>query len=168
MKIIVAYTQKDRVMGKDNRLPWHYPEDLRRFKQITLKQIVVMGRKTYESLPIRPLPSRVNVVLTRRFHQLGLGNIQFHRLEQLQDYCQQHADREIFLIGGADLFWQCLQANLVTDVYATEIHAAYAGDCYFPPLEGAWQEVSRECRPEFDFVHYRQTSRCDAATSESL
>ncbi|MDQ3742188.1 MAG: dihydrofolate reductase [Actinomycetota bacterium] len=138
--IVVAHS-RNRVIGRDGGLPWHLPTDLKRFKELTTGATVVMGRKTYESIPerFRPLPGRRNVVVSRS----GL------RLEEaLTDAC--------FVIGGGEVYAQALPH--ADRVYATEIDADVDGDAFFPELAG-FREVERSEPVEenghvFRFVTY--------------
>lgn len=127
---IVAYT-KNRVIGRDNEMPWHLPADLAHFKKTTYGKPVIMGRKTFLSIG-RPLPGRENIVITRDpdFHAEGITI--WHDLDRLADYAE--SDEEVFLIGGGELFQQTLP--LIERIYATEIDAHIEGDVYYPVLPG--------------------------------
>lgn len=154
--ILVAY-DRNRAIGHQNRLPWHLPADLKRFKALTMGHPIVMGRKTYESIG-RPLPGRTNVVVTRELGYLAEGSIVVDSLERALNVARD--DNEIFIIGGAQIFVQMLPFS--DRLYATEIHAAFEADTYFPAFESdAWVETSREHHPAdtanphpFDFVIY--------------
>jgi dihydrofolate reductase len=125
LSLIVAMT-RDRVIGRNNQLPWHLSEDLKRFKQITMGHPIVMGRKTYESIG-KPLPGRDNVVLTRdpQYHADGIFVV--HSLEEAM---ARHPDSEQFIIGGADIFR--LAYPQIQKVYLTFIEQPFPGDTYFP------------------------------------
>lgn len=139
LSIIVAYAN-DRVIGIDNTLPWHLPEDLKRFKALTMGHHIIMGRKTFDSLG-RLLPGRTTVIVSRN-HRLKVdGAIVVHSLEAAIQACGN--DTQAFLIGGADLY----QAGLkfADRLYVTEIQASYEGDAFFPEIDNAiWDVVSRE------------------------
>jgi dihydrofolate reductase len=133
---------KNRVIGVDNRLPWHLPADLKKFKQVTLGHAVIMGRKTYESIG-KPLPGRTNVIVTRqKEYKAPESCIVVHSLEDAIKACS--SDSEPFLIGGADLIVQGMR--FVERLYITEIDTAVPrGDVYFPKLEeGMWKLTARE------------------------
>jgi dihydrofolate reductase len=135
---IVAMDQ-NRVIGKDNRLPWHLPADLAYFKKVTMGHAIVMGRKTFESIG-RPLPGRENLIVTRnRSFQLE-GCKVLHSIEEVKQFAEKRND-EVFVIGGAELF----QATLpfADRLYITKIEASFPGDTFYPAFdESEWQLVS--------------------------
>jgi dihydrofolate reductase len=133
---------RNGVIGRDNRLPWHLPEDLAHFKRTTLGCPVIMGRKTWESLPprFRPLPGRLNIVVTRDPHWRGEGAHVAHSLQQARDLCPPGGDA--WVIGGAEVYAQALP--LARRVVVTEIDADFEGDAYAPALGADWHEVARE------------------------
>jgi dihydrofolate reductase len=137
--IVVAHSS-NRVIGRDGELPWHLPADLRRFRELTSGGTVVMGRKTFESLPeaYRPLPNRRNVVLSTDPGYRAEGAEVMPGLEEALAACGERC----FVIGGGATYEQALaHADLV---YATEVEAAVEGDALFPPLpEGEWRCVER-------------------------
>ena len=137
---VIAAIARNRVMGRDNQLPWHLPADLRRFKAVTMGKPILMGRRTYTSIG-RPLPGRTNVVLTRDPTFVAAGVVV---ASSLTDALARVADEgdEAFVIGGAALFAEALpQAQRL---YLTIIEADFDGDVYFPPLRGNWRLVSEE------------------------
>lgn len=160
VSILVAY-DRNRAIGHGNRLPWRLPEDLKRFKTLTMGHHIVMGRKTYESIG-KPLPGRTNVVITRELGYLAEGSIVVDSLERALEIARD--DSEIFIIGGAQIFVQMLP--FADRIYATEIDAAFDADTYFPEFDKAlWAETSRERRADnggnpypFDFVVYDRAS----------
>lgn len=132
LKIIVAMTQ-DRVIGKDNQMPWHIPEDLAHFKRETTGHSIIMGRKTYLSIG-RALPNRQNIVLSRDEAFAGKDLIVYHSLAEAIA-----AEPDAFIIGGAAIFEQALP--LVDELYITHIEADIEGDRKFPELDWSlWQE----------------------------
>jgi dihydrofolate reductase len=139
MVSIVVAQGSNRVIGRDGRLPWHLPADLRRFKAMTSGHAVVMGRKTFESLPdaVRPLPNRRNVVLSRDArYAAGPGVATAADLRAALELC----DGTCFVIGGGQVYEEALP--LAGRVYSTEVDAAPDGDVYFPPLPAArWRCV---------------------------
>lgn len=140
ISIIVAMS-KNRVIGHDGKLPWHLPSDLHHFKQLTMGHKVIMGRKTYESLPskFRPLPGRENIVLSRREKLLD-GKIRtFASLEYALDYSRD--DSEVFVIGGQSVFEQTLP--YVTRLYLTTVMIECEGDAYFPILKN-WKLLEKK------------------------
>jgi dihydrofolate reductase len=138
---LIAAVASNGVIGRHNTLPWRLPEDLRRFRQLTLHHRVIMGRKTWESLG-KPLPERENVVITRRRDYPATGCRVTHTLEEA---LQPESGQIVFCIGGAELYRLCLP--LAQTLYLTEIDRAYEGDAWFPAFDrAAWREASRETR----------------------
>lgn len=156
--ILIAAVARNGAIGKDNRLLWHLPEDMKRFKQLTLGHAVLMGRKTWESLPekFRPLPGRQNIVMTRDDAYRAEGAVVVHSLAEAIAAAGSTA---VFVIGGADIYGQLLaQADRLE---LTEVDDAPVGDVFFPTVDRAlWQELTRErhpataTAPAYDFVSY--------------
>ncbi|WP_028391468.1 dihydrofolate reductase [Bacillus cihuensis] len=130
----------NRLIGKDNTLPWYLPADLQYFKKVTMGHPILMGRKTYESIG-KPLPGRENIILTRNTDYQKEGVTVISNLKEAVAYADT-SDKEVFVIGGAEIFQQLL-ANCKR-LYITEIHHSFAGDTYFPELNmSKWQLISR-------------------------
>ena len=130
------------VIGKDNRLPWHLPEDMAHFKQLTQGCPVVMGRKTWDSLPprFRPLPGRTNIVVTRQPDWQSEGA---HRAGSLAEALAQcDVGQTVWVIGGAQIYAEALP--LADCVEVTEIAQDFDGDAYAPVLGAEWVETARE------------------------
>ncbi len=128
MKIaIVVAMAANRVIGRDNQLPWHLPADLKHFKQLTLGKPVVMGRKTYASIG-RPLPERTNIVVTRDRDYEAPGCVVVHSLDEALAAAGEAA--EVMVIGGAGIYRQVLPRT--DTLYLTEVHAEFEGDTLFP------------------------------------
>jgi dihydrofolate reductase len=132
---------RNGVIGKDNTLPWHLPEDLAHFKHTTLGQPVVMGRKTWESLPpkFRPLPGRTNIVVTRQTDWQAVGAVVAHSLEEAMQHCPDEA--HVWVIGGAEVYAQAMP--LASLAVVTEIDADFEGDAFAPTFDSRWQEITR-------------------------
>ena len=130
------------VIGKDGTMPWHLPEDLAHFKRTTLGCPVIMGRKTWESLParFRPLPGRTNVIVTRQRDWRADGTKVAHSLEDAISLCGDVADA--WIIGGAEIYAQALP--LAATAVVTEIEASYDGDAFAPQFGPEWKESARE------------------------
>ncbi|MGI9306865.1 MAG: dihydrofolate reductase, partial [Gammaproteobacteria bacterium] len=119
-----------KVIGKNSALPWHLPEDLRRFKQLTLNCPVIMGRKTYDSIG-KPLPGRFNIIITRNA-ALQIGGAQTARsLDDAVNIAKAENPPEIFIIGGAQIYEQAMP--IAARMYLTEINCEAEGDVFFPP-----------------------------------
>jgi dihydrofolate reductase len=145
------------VIGRDGTLPWHLPEDLAHFKRTTLGCPVIMGRKTWDSLPprFRPLPGRVNIVVTRDADWAAEGAVVAHSLEAARDLCPPGSDA--WVIGGAQIYAQALP--LASSVVVTEIAQDFEGDAFAPELGTEWHERQREAQVSatglpFAFVTY--------------
>ncbi|CAH0274705.1 Dihydrofolate reductase [Peribacillus sp. Bi96] len=138
ISLIVAMDQ-NRVIGKNNQLPWHLPADLQYFKKVTMGHPIVMGRKTFESIG-RVLPGRENVIVTRNQDFKAEGCVVLHDILQIKTYAD-NSDQEVFVIGGAEIFKEILP---VTDrLYITEIHETFEGDTFFPLInEKEWDKTS--------------------------
>jgi len=142
ISLIVAMAE-NRVIGEGNDLPWHLPADLKRFKALTIGHVIVMGRKTFESIG-RPLPRRHSVVITRNPEYRAPGVSVVHSLEQALD--QAAGEDEVFVIGGAAIFAQALPR--ADRLYLTLVHAEPPGDVVFPPLPAdQWTLVEEQPHP---------------------
>ncbi|BBL73567.1 dihydrofolate reductase [Methylomagnum ishizawai] len=143
MKIaLIAAMGANRVIGVDNRMPWHLSADLKRFRQITMGKPILMGRKTHESIG-RPLPGRTNLVLTANPAYAAAGCVVVHSLEEAARAAEGEAAEELMVIGGAALYRECLPR--ADRLHLTLIHRAFAGDTFFPEFEpGQWRETARE------------------------
>ncbi|ACT48434.1 dihydrofolate reductase [Methylotenera mobilis] len=139
LSIIVAVAH-DRVIGVNNTLPWHLPEDLKRFRALTMGHHIIMGRKTYDSLG-RLLPGRTTVIVTRNENYQVEGALVANSLDDAIALCK--GDDEVFLIGGAELYQAGLK--LAQKLYITEIELDVVGDAFFPALvSDEWLETERE------------------------
>lgn len=150
------------VIGKDNAMPWHLPEDMAHFKQLTGGCAVIMGRKTWDSLPprFRPLPGRTNIVVTRQAQWRAEGALRADSLEQALEQARAataQAGQPVWVMGGAQIYAQALP--LASRVEVTEIAQAFEGDAYAPTLGAEWIEAERSTHVSsnglpFAFVSY--------------
>jgi dihydrofolate reductase len=139
LSIIVAM-DRNRVIGKNDALPWHISEDLKHFKKITMGKPIVMGRKTHESIG-RPLPGRENIIITRDKNYKAEGCTVLHSLEDIFKHCKD-VD-EVMITGGSEIYRYALEK--ASRLYLTEVHAEIEGDTFFPEFDrNEWQETSRE------------------------
>ena len=159
LKLIFARASNG-VIGQHNALPWHLPEDLAHFRRCTLGCPIIMGRRTWESLPprFRPLPGRLNLVLTRQAGWQASAAQVAHSIPQACALCPP--DSVAWVIGGAELYAQALP--LACQAVVTEIEAAFDGDAFAPQFGPEWLEVSREPHVSgtglpFSFVTYQKT-----------
>jgi dihydrofolate reductase len=140
LSFIVAM-DKNRLIGKNNQLPWHLPEDLKFFKRVTMGHPIVMGRKTHESIG-RILPGRENIVITRQQDYICKGCTMFYSVDAFINYSKEQND-EIFVIGGAEIFKETFP--YADRLYITFINEEFEGDTYFPNFnEEEWNLVSVE------------------------
>lgn len=161
INIIVAYS-RNNIIGNQGQMPWNIPSDLAYFKETTMGSPIIMGRVTWESLG-RPLPGRLNIVISRNSDYIAEGAELVADLESAIRLAQDRApEQDIFIIGGGQIYAQALESGLATKVYATEIHNNIEGDTAFPALDmELWQEISRAPQPidndyDFDFVIYQR------------
>ncbi|OGV76095.1 MAG: diacylglycerol kinase [Methylotenera sp. RIFCSPLOWO2_02_FULL_45_14] len=149
LSIIVATSNND-VIGVNNALPWHLPEDLKRFRALTTGHHIIMGRKTYESLG-RLLPNRTTVIVTRNKDYKIDGALVTDSLEAAVALCKE--DAEPFLIGGAELYQHGLK--LATRLYITRVHADFAGDAFFPTVDyKLWQLIEKRDHTSVSGLEY--------------
>ena len=142
----------NRVIGAGGRLPWHLAEDFKWFKKLTTGQVVVMGRRTFESIG-KPLPQRATVVLTRSVQSIP-GAMVISDLGALDPAQPAFAGRELFICGGAQLYRAALP--LCSDLYLTLVKRIVEGDTFFPPFEDRFDLVEEfRDEPEFKILHYR-------------
>jgi dihydrofolate reductase len=159
MKLHLIYARaRNGVIGKDNQMPWHLPEDLAHFKRVTLGQPVIMGRKTWDSLPerFRPLPGRVNIVVTRQTNWQAEGALSAGSIEEALHLCGDAPDA--WIMGGAEIYRQA--QPLASTAVVTEIDADFEGDAFAPELGATWQEIQHESHVaanglSFSFVTYQ-------------
>lgn len=139
---IVVACDPNNVIGKDGKLPWHIPEDLKVFKSLTMGHVIVMGRKTWESLPKKPLPGRTNVVISRTM----TGENCYDSLDKvLEDY------PDVYVIGGAEIYRLALPK--ADQIFMSKVKKPYDGDTYFPELIG-WKEKEITEYNDFNLIHY--------------
>nr|WP_223593265.1 dihydrofolate reductase [Neobacillus bataviensis] len=140
ISFIVAMDE-NRVIGKDNQLPWHLPEDLKFFKRVTMGHPIAMGRKTHESIG-RVLPGRENIIITRQKEYESEGCTVFTSVEEFVKNCREQSD-EIFVIGGAEIFKETFP--YADRLYITHIYENFAGDTFFPEFDlEQWELTSCE------------------------
>jgi dihydrofolate reductase len=140
ISIIVAVSD-DWGIGKDNELLWHISEDLKRFKRLTTGKTVIMGKKTWESLPRRPLPGRKNIVLTDNPKEIIENAVTAYSIEGALGKCEK--DEEIFIIGGGSIYRQFMP--IADQLYITHVHKKAQADIYFPEIDlKIWEITEKE------------------------
>lgn len=151
LNLIVGMT-KSRVIGKANGLPWHIPDDLKNFKKITDNSVVVMGFRTYLSLG-RPLPNRVNIVISDRPQPID-GVVVCNSFLDALDKARSFG-KEIFIIGGASVYGQALP--FVDKMFISFMKKEYEGDVYFPEFDlNEWESIQKIDFPDFEFVVFQR------------
>ncbi len=151
----IAALSKNRVIGKDNDLPWRLPDDMKFFMETTKGHHVIMGRKNYDSLhkKFKPLPNRTNIVITHQKDYQAPGCIILNTLEPALEIARKNGEMECFIIGGAEIYK--LAMPFTTRLYLTEIDAHIEGDTYFPDFtQEDWKEISRKYHPADERHHY--------------
>jgi dihydrofolate reductase len=157
---LILARARNGAIGKGGVMPWHLPEDLAHFKQVTMGSPVIMGRKTWDSLPprFRPLPGRRNIVITRQADWHAHGAMRAGSLADAVALCE---DAPLaWVTGGAEIYRQALDIAHVAEV--TEIEADFEGDTFAPPFDERWKEVARERHQSptglhYSFVRYQNT-----------
>ena len=149
LSLIVAHGNNN-VIGINNSLPWHLPEDLKRFRALTTGHHIIMGRKTYESLG-RLLPNRTTIIVTRNKDYFVAGALIAHSLQAA--WLLAAGDEEPFVIGGAELYKEGIK--LASKLYITQVHADYAGDAFFETIEDdVWQLSDKKNHVSANGLHY--------------
>jgi dihydrofolate reductase len=160
----IAALSKNRVIGRNNDLPWKLPDDMKFFMETTKGHHVIMGRKNYDSLrgKFKPLPDRTNVVITRQPDFQAPGCIVLHDIKDGLQIAKNNEEHECFIIGGSEIYK--LAMPFTNRLYLTEIHAVVDGDTFFPEFDQKdWKEISRKHHAaddrhvySFDFVIYEK------------
>lgn len=148
-KLIVAF-DKNFLIGADGKLPWRIPEDLKFFKSVTTGNSILVGRKTWDLLPVKPLPNRLNMVLTNRPCEHSVSSIE----EAIKVHDDKNKGKDIFVIGGAGVYREVLSRDLVDEMVVSHVEGDYAGDTYFPKI--AWEDWRIVCENRFSQFTVRQ------------
>lgn len=151
---LVVAKAANGVIGDRGRIPWRLPEDMRRFKRVTMGKPCIMGRKTWESLPKKPLPGRVNIVVTRDPHFVADGALVVHSFDEAIARAESKSAGEIAVIGGEEIYRAALSG--ADSIYLTEVIAEFPGDARFPAIDPAeWRETAREDHVTDAGLNYR-------------
>lgn len=154
MIVMIAAASENNVLGKDNQLVWHLPDDFKRFKQLTTGHYIIMGRKTFESFP-KPLPNRIHVIITRQKDYHPEGCIVVNSIQKAIETVPQNEDA--FIIGGGEIYNQSI--SLTDKIELTRVHTHLEGDAFFPEIDKTiWKLQSLEFHPKddkhaFDFTY---------------
>jgi dihydrofolate reductase len=149
---IVAAMAENNVIGKDNKLIWHMPADLKHFKELTSGHHIVMGRKTWESIGQKPLPNRTSIVITRDKNYKAEGALVVDSLEKALDAVKN--DDEVFVVGGGEIYKEAM--SKADKLYITRIHHKFEGDTFFPEIGKEWFEAiyndfEKDDKNKYDF-----------------
>ena len=161
MITIIAAIAKNNALGKDNDLIWHLPADLKRFKKLTSGHYILMGRNTFESIG-KPLPNRTSVIITRNDNYFKDGCLIANSIEQAINLAED--EEHVFIIGGAQVYKQAIERDLVDQLDITMVHKDFEADVFFPEIDKkVWREVSREDfkadeknKYDFSFISYQK------------
>ncbi|MEM9894848.1 MAG: dihydrofolate reductase [Bacteroidota bacterium] len=164
---MIAAMGSNRVIGKDNDIPWSLPDDFKFFRDTTKGHHVIMGRKNWESLPhkFKPLPYRTNIIITRQEKYIAEGAIVVASMEDALQVAEKDEQQELFIIGGGEIYQMALP--LANKIYLTEIHQDFKGSVFFPNFsQETWKEISRVKHQQdekhayaFDFVQYNRIEK---------
>lgn len=168
--IVVAAMANNNVIGENNELLWHMPADLKRFKEITMGHTILMGRKTFESIG-KPLPGRNTVVISRNRNYDAQGCQVYTSLKDA--ICELKNEKEVFVIGGAEIYRQVINLYLTRRMYITRIYANFEGDSFFPDIPAdKWELIEHEeKKPDnknpypYTFQIYKKRSRSKKPSS---
>jgi dihydrofolate reductase len=145
MKVsLIVAMDSNRGIGKNNDLMWHLPADMNFFKEKTKNQIVVMGRKNYDSIPekYRPLPNRLNVILTRNKDFKADNCLVFNTFDDCLTHFEQENERKVFIIGGGEIYKMALDSNFLNEMFITYVDGVFDADTFFPEFdEQAWKSA---------------------------
>jgi dihydrofolate reductase len=148
--IVIAAMSENRVIGINNALPWSLKADMERFKKLTLGWPCIMGRKTWESLPKRPLPGRPNIVISQSLNAVTEAKV-FASLQAAVAHCAEY--EKVFICGGASVYAEALP--LANRIELTVIHRQYEGDAFFPEIDQTqWKITQTEDFDGFSFISY--------------
>jgi dihydrofolate reductase len=150
---LIAAVSENGVIGKDNKMPWHLPADLRFFKKTTIGCPIIMGRKNYESIG-KVLPGRKNIVLTKNASFAAEGVLIAHSLEEAFTAAQKSGAEKCFVIGGAEIYKQALP--LCQKLYITRVHGVFEGNTYMPEFESEFRriEITKNFKDEQNLYDY--------------
>ncbi|WP_299012829.1 dihydrofolate reductase [uncultured Polaribacter sp.] len=161
MITVIAAIAENNALGKNNDLIWHLPADLKRFKKVTTGNYIIMGRNTFESIG-KPLPNRTTIIITRNTNYFEEGCLIAHSLEEALELAK--AQKQIFIIGGAQIYKETLAKDLADQLDITLVHKAFDADVYFPEInKKIWKETAREDfkaddknKYDYSFISYQK------------
>lgn len=157
LSIIVAYDQ-NRVIGNKGKIPWHIPDDFKHFRRMTTGHCVIMGRKTWDSLPAM-LPNRYHYVFTRNikgvYNKIGPEVVEVNNFQFTIDLIRHaHPGKIGWVIGGSEIYKLALDEGWVDRIVATEVKGIHEGDAFFPEIDNSWSKIPMETHELFDVFWY--------------
>ena len=158
--LIVAHSE-NRVIGKDNGMCWHLPREFKHFKKETLGCPIIMGRKNFESLPMKPLPKRKNIIVSRnKDYSVLEGCALFHSIEEAIADAEKENTEKLFIIGGGQIYKEAIEKDLLDEMIITTVHEEFEGDAFFPEFDlSKWTIWQDEYYPKDDKNPYNYTIR---------
>ncbi|HYG50029.1 MAG TPA: dihydrofolate reductase [Flavobacteriales bacterium] len=170
MKIsVIVAIAKNNAIGKNNQLLWHLPADMKYFKEKTMGHCVLTGRKNFESIPpkFRPLPGRTNIVVTREKNYNAQGVYVVDSVEAGIEFARSQGETELFIIGGGQIYMECMVKNLVDTLYVTHVNGVFEADTYFPAFNPhKWHKtLSQSCPADekhaysYEFAVYNKVKK---------
>ncbi len=161
--IIIVAVAENNAIGKDNRLLWRLPDDMKFFKEKTEGHCVVTGRRNYESIPekFRPLPGRTNIVVTRQKDYSAPGAMVVESIDAAIELAKGRGEDQLYIIGGGEIYAQCM--GIADEILFTRVHHSFDADTFFPEIGSEWKEVWSEHHAvdekhaySFTFIQYRK------------
>lgn len=161
--IIIVAVAENNAIGKDNRLLWRLPDDMKFFKEKTEGHCVVTGRRNYESIPekFRPLPGRTNIVVTRQKDYSAPGALVVESIDAAIELAKGRGEDQLFIIGGGEIYAQCM--GIADEILFTRVHHSFDADTFFPEIGSEWKEVwsahhaaDEKHAYSFTFIQYRK------------
>mgnify|MGYP001283150027 FL=1 len=144
--IIVAVDNKNGI-GYDNTIPWYEPDDLKHFSKTTkgdFNNAIIMGSKTWESLPVKPLKNRDNLILSRKNHSNGDGFYHFKNIKDVIEYCKSKKYDEVWVVGGSEIYKLFLDNNLIDNIYLSRVSKEYECNIFFPNIPDNFQLIKKK------------------------
>ena len=154
---LIAAVANNGVIGSKNAIPWHIPQDMKRFRELTTGKIVLMGRNTWESLPakFRPLPNRLNIVITRQANYSVPNGVE--RYTSVDEALTAHQNKDIVVIGGGEIYRATI--DQADTLHITHLNTEYEGDTLFPTIDPQqWKKTTVDIHPDFTFTTYQRPS----------
>jgi dihydrofolate reductase len=148
---LISAMSKNKVIGKNNTLPWRLPQDLKRFQKLTKDNVVVMGRKTYQSIG-KSLPNRLNIILTRDTKWNDVKGDQTYVYHSIEEVLERFKTRDLFIIGGSEIYKSFM--DHADKIELTLIEKEIEGDTYFPEITSEWKEENKETHENEDFTYH--------------